>query len=313
MSRLEAQGFGKFPSQTIINSQENISAITLRSGKEIDIPIQNPTDLAKKTQKEEAENEATISSKVEVNIPLLDAIKQVPRYAKFLKELCTNKMKLKGNEKVSMGENVSVVLQKKLPPKCKDPSMFTIPCKVGNVRIEKAMLDLGASINVMPLSIYSSLNIGPLKETSVIIQLADRSNVYPKGVLEDVLVQVNELVFPVDFYVLNMEEDDSSNLAPILLGRPFLKTARTKIDVHDGTLTMEFDREIVKFNIFDNIRYPNDVQSAFSIDVVNAFAHETFELRHEGKTKVRTKDKKKDKTNVIPEIIRKWKIEIIRK
>ncbi|XP_052204029.1 uncharacterized protein LOC127809305 [Diospyros lotus] len=326
MSRLEAQGSGKLPSQTIVNPRENVSAITLRSGKEIDIPIQNPTDLAKKTQKEEGENEATISSKVisqtivhnpdkpnplpfpsrlskskkedqekdileifrklEVNIPLLDAIKQVPRYAKFLKELCTNKRKLK----------VSAVLQKKLPPKCKDPAMFTIPCKVGNVRIEKAMLDLGASINVMPLSIYSSLNIGPLKETCVIIQLADRSNVYPEGVLEDVLVQVNELVFPIDFYVLNMEEDDSSNLAPILLGRPFLKTARTKIDVHDGTLTMEFDREIVKFNIFDNMRYPNDVQSAFSIDVVNVFAQETFELRHEGKTKVRTKDKKKDKT-----------------
>ncbi|XP_052177517.1 uncharacterized protein LOC127791575 [Diospyros lotus] len=332
MSRLEAQGSGKLPSQTIINPRENVSAITLRSGKEIDILVQNPTDLAKKTQKEEAENEATISSKlisqtivhnsdkpnpfpfpsrlskckkedqekdileifrkVEVNIPLLDAIKQVPRYAKFLKELCTNKRKLKGNEKVSMGENVLAVLQKKLPPKCKDPGMFTIPCKVGNVRIEKAMLDLGASINVMPLSIYSSLNIGPLKETSVIIQLANRSNVYP----EDVLVQVNEFVFPVDFYVLNMEEDDSSNLAPILLGRPFLKTARTKIDVHDGTLTIEFDREIVKFNIFDNIRYPNDVQSAFSIGMVNVFAQETFELRHEGKMKVRTKDKKKDKT-----------------
>ncbi|XP_052203082.1 uncharacterized protein LOC127808554 [Diospyros lotus] len=336
MNRLEAQGSGKLPSQTIVNPRENVSVITLRSGKEIDILVQNPTDLAKKTQKEEAENEATISSKVisqtivhnsdkpnplpfpsrlskskkedqekdileifrkvEVNIPLLDAIKQVPRYAKFLKELCTNKRKLKGNEKVSMGENVSAVHQNKLPPKCKDPGMFTIPCKVGNVRIEKAMLDLGASINVMPLSNYSSLNIGPFKETDVIIQLADRSNVYPEGVLEDVLVQVNELVFPVDFYVLNMEEDDSSNLAPILLGRPFLKTARTKIDVHDGTLTMEFDREIVKFNIFDNIRYPNDVQSTFSIDVVNVFVQETFELRHEGKTKVRTKDKKKDKT-----------------
>ncbi|XP_052209235.1 uncharacterized protein LOC127812751 [Diospyros lotus] len=336
MSRLEAQGSGKLPFQTIVNPRENVSAITLQSGNEINIPVQNPTDLAKKTQKEEAENEATISSKVisqtivhnsdkpnplpfpsrlskskkedqekdileifrkvEVNIPLLDAIKQVPRYAKFLKELCTNKRKLKGNEKVSMGENVSAVLQKKLPPKCKDPGMFTIPCKVGNVRIEKAMLDLGASINVMPLSSYSSLNIGPLKETCVIIQLADRSNVYPEGVLEDVLVQVNELVFPIDFYVLNMEEDASSNLAPILLGRSFLKTTRTKIDVHDGTLTMEFDREIVKFNIFDNIRYPNDVQSAFSIDVINVFAQETFELRHEGKTKVRTKDKKKDKT-----------------
>ena len=85
-----------------------------------------------------------------------------------------------------MGENVLAIFQKKLPPKCKDPGMFTIPCKVGNVRIEKAMLDQGALINVMHLSIYSSLNISPLKEIGVIIQLADRSNVYPEGVFEDV-------------------------------------------------------------------------------------------------------------------------------
>ena len=77
-----------------------------------------------------------------MNIPLLNAIKQVPRYAKFLKELCTNKRKLRGNETISMSENVSVVLQKKLPPKCKDPGVFTNPCKYGNVTINKAMLDL---------------------------------------------------------------------------------------------------------------------------------------------------------------------------
>ncbi|XP_052171559.1 uncharacterized protein LOC127787541 [Diospyros lotus] len=324
VSRLKAQGYGELPSQTVVNPRENVSAITLRSGKEIDIPVQNPIELAKKTQKEEAENEAIISSKVisqtivhnsdkpnplpfpirlskskkedqekdileifrkvEVNIPLLDAIKQVPRYAKFLKELCTNKRKLKDNEKVSMGENVSAILQKKLPPKCKDPGMFTIPCKVGNVKIEKAMLDLGASINVMPLSIYSSLNIGPLKETGVTIQLADRSNVYPEGVLEDVLVQVNELVFLVDFYVLNMEEDDSSNIAPILLGRPFLKTSRTKIDVHDGTLTMEFDGEIVKFNIFDDTRLklmPVEVRSLGTNKVFKVNGHRLKPF-HEG-------------------------------
>jgi len=113
----------------------------------------------------------------EVNIPLLDAIKQVPRYAKFLKELCTikRKQKLKGCEKVRVGENVSAIIQRKLPAKCKDPGMFTIPCTIGNTRFEKAMLDLGASINVMPYSIYTSLKLGPLNKTSVVIQLADRS------------------------------------------------------------------------------------------------------------------------------------------
>ena len=113
------------------------------------------------------------------------------------------------------------------------------------------MCDLGASINVMPLSIYQSLNVGSLKETGVVIQLAERSVVYPVGVLEDVLVKVNELVFPANFYVLDMKDDSSPNSTSLLLGRPFLKTTRTKIDVHSEALTMGFDREIIKFNIYD--------------------------------------------------------------
>ena len=91
------------------------------------------------------------------------------------------------------GENCSTILQKKLPPKLKDLSSFIIPCTIGNTRFGKAMLDLRASINVMPYSIYASLNLGDLKEIGVVIQLIDRSNAHPKGVLEDVLVQVNEL------------------------------------------------------------------------------------------------------------------------
>ena len=83
------------------------------------------------------------------------------------------------------------------------------------------MLDLGASINVMPYSIYASMNLDELKNDGVIIQLADRSNAYPKGVLEDVLVQVNNLIFPADFYVLEMEETTHSTSLPLLLGRPF--------------------------------------------------------------------------------------------
>ncbi|KAM1787839.1 hypothetical protein ACFX11_038202 [Malus domestica] len=127
--------------------------------------------------------------KVQVNIPLLEAIKQVPKYAKFLKELCTTKRRISNKEVVKVSENVSAVLQRKLPTKCKDPGSFMIPCVIGNTRFENAMLDLGASINVMPYSIYASMSFGELKKDGVIIQLADRSNAYPKGVLEDVLVQ----------------------------------------------------------------------------------------------------------------------------
>ena len=157
----------------------------------------------------------------------------MPHYAKFLKELCTTKRKLVGNEKVSVGENVSAVFQRKLPPKCKDPGVFFVPRKIGNLYFDKAMLDLGASINVTPRFVYDKLNLGELKKTGIVIRLADRSSTYPDGVLEDVLVQVNELVFPADFYVMNM--GDACDDIPILLGRPFLKTTRTKIDVHEGT------------------------------------------------------------------------------
>ncbi|XP_023750718.1 uncharacterized protein LOC111899063 [Lactuca sativa] len=216
--------------------------------------------------------------KVEVNIPLLDAIKQIPRYANFLKELCTNKRKLKGNEKISINENTSAVLQRKLPPKCKDPEMFTVPCKIGDVTFSSAMLNLGASINVMLYSVYESLNVGPLSEIGVIISLADKSSVFPRGVLEDILVQVNQLVFPVDFYVIDLDEKVSSKSGIILLGRPFLKTARTKINVYAGSLTMEFDGETISFNIYDAMRYPSDVSSLCFVDIIEPMTQELFEL-----------------------------------
>ncbi|CAN6544138.1 unnamed protein product [Malus baccata var. baccata] len=232
----------------------------------------------KQTKKEEAEKDILETfRKVQVNIPLLDAIKQVPRYAKFLKELCTNRRRISTKEVVKVGENVSAILQRKLPPKCKDPGSFTIPCVIGNSRFESAMLDLGASINVMPYSIYASMNLGALKNDGVIIQLADRSNAYPKGVLEDVLVQVNHLIFPVDFYVLEMDESDHAPSLPILLGRPFMKTARTKIDVYNGTLRMEFDGEVINFNLSDSMKYPSENHSCFSIDVIDSLSQDHFD------------------------------------
>ncbi|KAM2692977.1 hypothetical protein EV2_007201 [Malus domestica] len=229
----------------------------------------------RQSKKEEAEKDILETfRKVQVNIPLLDAIKQVPRYAKFLKELCTTRRRISNKEVVQVSENVSAVLQRKLPPKCKDPGSFTIPCVIGNTKFEQCMLHLGASINVMPYSIYASMNLGELKNDGVIIQLADRSNAYPKGVLEDVLVQVGNLIFPADFYVLDMEDSPHSTPLPILLGRPFMKTTRTKIDVFKGTLTMEFDGEVIDFNLSESIKFPKDDHSCFSIDIIDDLAQD---------------------------------------
>jgi len=110
--------------------------------------------------------------RVEMNIPLLKAIKQIPRYAKFLKELCTHKRKLKGNKRISMGRNVSALIAKPMPyipEKCKYPRTFTIPCIISNNRFENAMLDLGTSINVMPMTVFIFLSFRPLQSTDVVI------------------------------------------------------------------------------------------------------------------------------------------------
>ncbi|XP_040942298.1 uncharacterized protein [Gossypium hirsutum] len=302
---------GKLPSQTEPNSRQNANAVTLRSGKVLEpIPDRN---LAQEIAQEKPEKDEQVRPKpplpkiqppfperfnqcrrgkedkeiletfrnVEINIPLLDAIKQIPRYAKFLKELCTNKRKLTGNESVNVGENGSAVLQRKMPAKCKDRGIFAIPCKIGHLGIKKAMCDLGASIIIMPYSIYESLNAGFLTKAGVIIQLADRSVVHPERVLEDVLVKVNELIFPADFYVIKMEEDSTLGSSDLLLGRLFLSTASTKIDVRSGTLTMEFDGEIVKFNVYDAISHPSEILSVNRIDIIDSLVEENYESIYE--------------------------------
>ncbi|KAL4348713.1 hypothetical protein GQ457_17G011790 [Hibiscus cannabinus] len=137
-----------------------------------------PSRLVKRDKQAEEKEILDIFRKMEINIPLLDVIPKITRYARFLKDLCTTKRKLTGNEKVNLGENVSAVFQHKLPPKLKDQGMFSIPCKIGKVRIKRAMCDLRASINVMPLSVYNLISDEPLKETRVIVQLDDRSVIH---------------------------------------------------------------------------------------------------------------------------------------
>jgi len=174
--------------------------------------------------------------KVEINIPLLDAIKQIPKYAKFLKELCTYKRSLR---KIDV-QTVSALTQSHLPPKCNDPGTFTMPCTIGEITIANVLVDLGASINVRPSSVYYMLHLGELKPTSVIIQLVNKSTAQPLGVIE-----VDQLIFPIDFYVLDMQNEHSHHKSTLILGRPFLMTKKTKIDVYSGTLSMEFGEDLV--------------------------------------------------------------------
>ncbi|XP_038889247.1 uncharacterized protein LOC120079141 [Benincasa hispida] len=240
--------------------RENVSAITLRSGKELKPPVElvkepelDPEILSSDQTVFPPQNKQGVSShpypsldayvpkapspskltrpkeaiaykdkellemfrSIEINIPLLNAIKEILKYAKFCKELCTRKRQAKEKERMVVSQSVSTILQKNLPKKRR---------------------------------------IQHLTENGIVIQLVDRSFIHPLEVIKDVLVQVNELRFPADFYVLKMEESISISSTSIFLGCPFMKTAKTKIDVDEGTLSVEFDGELVKFNIFDAMK-----------------------------------------------------------
>ncbi|XP_074592482.1 LOW QUALITY PROTEIN: uncharacterized protein LOC141848351 [Curcuma longa] len=249
------------------------------TGQQVPLPfprrkVQPRRDVEEEKAKEFQEL-MDLFSKVEVNVPLLTMIKQIPKYAKFLKDLCVHKKKLKGNELISMGKNVSALIQT-VPQKCEDPGVFTVPCEIGSSLFKDAMLDLGASINVMPKSVFQTLGIGPLQPTGVVIQLADRSQTHPAGVIEDVLVKVRELIFPADFYILDMEGDYLASRSPLILGRPFLKTARTKIDVHAGTLSMEVGDTVVRFSILDAMKHPREDHSVLSLDISDEMDYMDF-------------------------------------
>jgi len=218
-----------------------------------------------------------VFKKLHINIPFAEALAQMPTYVKFLKDLLSNKRKLEEFETVALTEECSAILQNKLPPKLKDPGKFTIPCTIGTSEFSKALIDSGASINLMPYSVFKKLNVGEVKPTHITLQLADRSIKYPRGVMEDVLVKVDSLYFPVDFVVLEMEEDVE---IPLLLGRPFLKTAGALIDVRDEKMTLRVGDEQVVFDMSKATKRPSDEGDCYRVDVVEPIIQEHLRKEH---------------------------------
>ena len=164
-------------------------------------PMPFPQRLKKKNQDKQFSKFIEIFKKLHINIPFADALQQMLSYAKFLKEILSNKKKLEDEETVMLTEECSAILQKKLPPKLKDPGSFTIPYIIGDIMFDHVLCDLGASINLMPFSIFRRLGIGEVKPTTMSLQLADRSIKHPRGIVEDVLVKVDKIIFPADFVV----------------------------------------------------------------------------------------------------------------
>ena len=158
---------------------------------------------------------------ITITIPFVEAIRDMPAWGKFLKDIVNHKSKIADYGLVSLVEE-SKAMYSKSPPKLKDLGSFTVPCTFGGTHFDKALCDIGASVSLMPYSIYKKLNLDELKPTTMSLSLADKSITYPLGILENVPTKVGKFVIPEDFIVLEMEEDLE---IPILFGRPFLRTA----------------------------------------------------------------------------------------
>ncbi|KAM6569341.1 hypothetical protein CsatB_017326 [Cannabis sativa] len=181
-----------------------------------------------------------VFKKFHINIPFTEAFEQMPSYVKFMKEILSKKGKMEYYETVVLTEGCSAILQKKLPPKLRDPGTFTIPCTIKR--------------------------LGEAKPTTVTLQLADRSLAHPRGVIKDVLVKVDKFIFPADFIVLDMEED---NNVPIILGRPFLATGQALIDVQKGELKLRVQGEEVVFNVLKAMTFPKASDNCFFVDLID--------------------------------------------
>ncbi|XP_061339399.1 uncharacterized protein LOC133286070 [Gastrolobium bilobum] len=180
--------------------------------------------------------------KLQNNILFAEALVNIPNYAKFMKGLLSRKHKLQEFETVALTEECSAIIQKKFPPQLQDPGSFNIPIAIGNINVGLAL---------------------------------------PNGVIEDVLVKVDKFIFPVDFVVLDMEEE---GYMPLLLSRPFLATAQAIIDVEKGKLKLRMDDEKVTSNVFDVMKHAKDNNDYFRVDILE-------ELLLEKKTDGQTLDK----------------------
>ena len=210
--------------------------------------------------------------KLEISMPFTEVMTQMPLYAKFLKDILSKKRKIVGEGIVNLTATCSALMKKELPEKMKDPGSFTIPCMIEGVEIQKALCDSGASINLMPLSVAKQLSLGELIPTTITLQMADRLMVKPEGFLEDVLVTVGKFVFPVDFIILDMEEDSQ---VPLMLGRPLLATGAALIDMQKGVLTLRVGNEAAAFDLINGMQNIDiDKESCNVVDDVYVLQYE---------------------------------------
>ncbi|GJT38506.1 reverse transcriptase domain-containing protein [Tanacetum coccineum] len=201
-----------------------------------------------------------------------DALLHMPKFAPMFRKLLNNKDKILDLTKTPVNENCSAVILKTFPEKLGDPGRFLIPCDFPELDECLALADLGASINLMPLSVFEKLNRQGLTKTRMVLELADRSISTPTGIAEDVFVKVGTFYFPADFVVVDYDADPR---VPLILGRPFLRTARALIDVHGEEMTLRHDDKSVTFKVGDtkNFSY-NAMESVNKVDFIDIACEE---------------------------------------
>ncbi|XP_021857305.2 uncharacterized protein [Spinacia oleracea] len=170
-------------------------------------------------------------SKLYMSFSFTEALKQMPHYSRFMRDILCGKQTCGPKDTVHLTENFSAFILSLFPLKLKDPGSFSIPCSIQNLKFDNALCDLGASVSILPYKIYKKLNLGDLTPTLMSLQLADRLVMFPLGRVDDVPLVIRKLTFLGDFIVLDIDEDAHT---PIILGRPFLATAGALIDVQGG-------------------------------------------------------------------------------
>ena len=192
---------------------------------------------------------------MQINIPFSEAMEKMRMYAKFMKDILTKKIRSTDQGVIMVDASCSDIIQWTLPKKESDLGRVTLPVTIGDIYVGKGLTDLGSSINLIPLSIVKRLWNIEMKSTKMTLQLADKSITRPYGVAQDLLVKVDNFFFPVDFVVIDMEEEHDT---PLILGWPFMKTARMMIDIDDGLMKVWIQDEEVSFNLFEVMKYSND-------------------------------------------------------
>nr|GEY83893.1 reverse transcriptase domain-containing protein [Tanacetum cinerariifolium] len=254
------------PSNTILNPKGEAKAITTRSGMSYKEPPIPPPGVEQQEPTEETTDTELPSTK-DIQPPFTDALVHMPKFAPMFKKLLNNKDKLIELTKTPLNENCSAVVLKKHPKKLGDPGRFLIPCDFSEFDNCITLADLGASINLMPLSIWKKLRLPTLNDTKMVLKLADRTISKPTGVVENIFVKVGKFYFPADFVALDFVADPR---VPLILGRPFLSTAHkveqiNKIDFIDaGGIDFESE-EFENFLNDDSIPFGFE-DSSFNMD-----------------------------------------------